>query len=48
LRTIVDFEPGARNPLDATIAALLVALEVGGVEFTNGDRPGVRIKAVKD
>jgi transcriptional regulator with XRE-family HTH domain len=36
-----------RGPLAAqarTIEALRAALEGAGVEFTNGDRPGVRMK----
>jgi hypothetical protein len=44
LRTIVDFERGAREPRDATLAALRIALEDGGVEFTNGDEPGVKLR----
>ena len=45
LRTIVDFERGAREPRAATIEALRRALEAAGVEFTNGDAPGVRVKS---
>ena len=44
LRTIVDFERGARNPRDATFDAIRTALEAAGVEFTNGDQPGVRLR----
>jgi transcriptional regulator with XRE-family HTH domain len=43
LRTIVDFERGAREPRAATLEALRRALETAGVEFTNGERPGVRM-----
>jgi transcriptional regulator with XRE-family HTH domain len=46
LRTIVDFERGARAPRAATLAATASALEAAGVIFIaeNGDGPGVRIK----
>ena len=46
LRTIVDFERGAREPRDATLAALRRALEAAGVIFIegNGDGPGVKLK----
>lgn len=41
LRTIVDFERGARSPQRSTLAAIKLALEAAGVGFTDGDRPGV-------
>ncbi len=46
LRTIVDFERGARAPRDVTLEALRRALEAGGVEFIaeNGGGPGLRLK----
>ncbi|MGO8738784.1 helix-turn-helix domain-containing protein [Rhodoblastus sp.] len=46
LRTIVDFERGAREPHAATLAALRRALEAAGVEFIpeNGSGAGVRLK----
>jgi len=40
---LADFERGARRPYDRTIADIRAALERGGVEFTNGDQPGVRL-----
>jgi len=43
-RTIVDFERGARSPIRATRDAIQRALENAGVEFTNGDQPGVRMR----
>ena len=43
LRTLVDFERGARKPRDVTLDALRRALEAEGVEFTNGSIPGVRL-----
>ena len=42
-RTIVDFERGARSPQASTLLAIQRAFEAGGVEFTNGDAPGVRL-----
>lgn len=46
VRTVVDFERGARSPINATIAAIRRALEDAGVEFidANGSGPGVRLK----
>jgi transcriptional regulator with XRE-family HTH domain len=41
--TVSRFESGA-EPIPATLAAIQRALEAGGVEFTNGDQPGVRLK----
>ncbi len=41
--TIVDFEKGARTPHPNNLAAIRAALEAAGVEFTNGDAPGVRL-----
>jgi transcriptional regulator with XRE-family HTH domain len=43
-QTLVDFERGARQPYPRTLADIRSALEVAGVEFTNGDSPGVRLK----
>ena len=43
--TIADFESGKREPYVRTIDELRAALESAGVEFTNGDQPGVRMKA---
>jgi len=42
-RTLVDFERGARQPQRSTLEAVRRALEAAGVEFTNGDAPGVRL-----
>jgi transcriptional regulator with XRE-family HTH domain len=44
--TIADFEAGKRVPYLRTLDELGAALESGGIEFTNGDRPGVRLKPV--
>jgi transcriptional regulator with XRE-family HTH domain len=43
--TIRDFEKGRRQPSPNNLGAIQRALEAAGVEFTNGDRPGVRMQA---
>ena len=43
-RTVVDFERGARSPYDRTLADIRLALEAAGIEFTDGDAPGVRLR----
>jgi transcriptional regulator with XRE-family HTH domain len=40
--TIANFEAGKRDPYDRTLLDLKRAVEAAGVEFTNGDQPGVR------
>lgn len=42
--TLIDFEKGQRTPRAATIASIKAALEAQGVEFTNGDAPGVKLR----
>lgn len=46
LRTIVDFERGAREPRAVTLDAIKRALEAADVIFIseNGEGPGVRLK----
>jgi transcriptional regulator with XRE-family HTH domain len=44
--TIRDFEKGRRVPSLNNLAAVRRAFEAAGVEFTNGNQPGVRLKAV--
>lgn len=45
--TITRFERG--EPLrERTIDAIRAALEAAGVEFTNGDQPGVRLRKAAD
>ena len=34
-------------PTDAQLASIRRALEAAGVEFTNGDEPGVKLRATK-
>jgi transcriptional regulator with XRE-family HTH domain len=42
--TVSRFETELSSPIPATRAAIQRALEGGGVEFTNGDTPGVRMR----
>jgi hypothetical protein len=42
--TITRFENEQTVPIKATLIVLKQTLEAGGVEFTNGDQPGVRLK----
>lgn len=46
LRTIVDFERGAREPRKVTLDAIRRTFEAAGVEFIaeNGGGPGVRLR----
>lgn len=44
LSTVADFERGARTPYDNNLAAMQRALEVAGIEFLNGDEPGVKLR----
>jgi transcriptional regulator with XRE-family HTH domain len=41
--TIRQFEGGRTKPQRATLGAIQAALEAAGVEFTNGDEPGVKL-----
>lgn len=41
---VVDFERGTGQARPALLRQLRQALETGGVEFTDGDRPGVSLK----
>lgn len=48
--TISDMEAKDGEVLRSTAASLRAvqqALEAAGVEFTNGEQPGVRLKAIK-
>ena len=42
--TIVRFEASGAGVLERTIEAIESSLERAGVEFTNGDQPGVRLR----
>lgn len=44
---IIDFEKGRRVPTRNNLAAIQRVLERAGVEFTNGDAPGVRLRKSK-
>ena len=44
---IIDFEKGRRVPTRNNLAAIQRVLEAAGVEFTNGDAPGVRLRKKK-
>ena len=41
---IIDFEKGRRVPNRNNLSAIQRVLEEAGVEFTNGDAPGVRLR----
>ncbi len=43
-QTLADFERGNRAPYDRTLADIRGALEAGGVTFTNGNEPGVKLR----
>jgi hypothetical protein len=47
LSTVVDFERSRRLVSDEARAAMQTSLEAAGVEFTNGDKPGVRMGSLK-
>jgi transcriptional regulator with XRE-family HTH domain len=42
--TLRNFERGASVPVANNLAAIRTALEAAGVEFTNGEAPGVRLR----
>ena len=44
---IIDFEKGRRVPVRNNLAAIQRVLEEAGVEFINGDAPGVRLRKKK-
>jgi predicted transcriptional regulator len=44
---IIDFEKGRRGPVRNNLAAIQRVLEEAGVEFTNGDAAGVRLRTKK-
>ena len=43
-QTLGEFERGARQPYPRTLNDIRAALEAAGVEFTNGDATGVRLR----
>lgn len=44
VETIRRFERGEQRPYASTLAKIRAALERRGIEFTNGDSPGVRLR----
>ena len=44
VNTVRNFETEKSAPQRSTLDVMRRALEAAGVEFTNGDRPGVRLK----
>jgi transcriptional regulator with XRE-family HTH domain len=42
--TVTNFETGKYAGDEDTVSAMRRALEAAGVEFTNGKRPGVRLR----
>jgi transcriptional regulator with XRE-family HTH domain len=44
VNTVRNFEQEKSAPQRSTLDVIRRALEAAGVEFTNGDRPGVRLK----
>jgi transcriptional regulator with XRE-family HTH domain len=42
-KTIADYERGTRAPYDRTLRDLRETFEAAGIEFTNGDTPGLRL-----
>ena len=42
---LVNIEGGKSDPRASTLARIERVLEEAGIEFTNGDAPGVRLKA---
>jgi transcriptional regulator with XRE-family HTH domain len=43
LSSVYDFEAGRRNVSPEYLGKLKQALERGGIQFTNGAKPGVRL-----
>jgi hypothetical protein len=41
---LARFEAGTHTPSNADLARLLTAFDEAGVEFTDGDEPGVKLK----
>ena len=43
--TISAIERGSSDPRASTLTKIQRALEAAGIEFTNGDTPGVRLRS---
>jgi transcriptional regulator with XRE-family HTH domain len=46
-KTIADFERGATAPYARTLAKIVDALELAGIELLNGGAPGVRLTKLR-
>ena len=46
--TLAEFELGRRTPYARTLDDIQSALEAAGVEFTNGDQPGLRLRKQRE
>jgi len=44
--TVQNFERGLSVPRPATLTVIVQAFEKAGVEFTNGDAPGLKLRKV--
>jgi transcriptional regulator with XRE-family HTH domain len=44
--TVSHFETGRRQPSIATVSEIRFILEKAGVEFTDGSKPGVKLREV--
>jgi predicted transcriptional regulator len=42
--TVQNFERGGADPRPATMTVIVQAFEKAGVEFTNGDAPGLKLR----
>jgi len=42
--TVIDFERERRKVSNGAVVAMRKALEMAGVQFTNGKQPGVRMR----
>jgi transcriptional regulator with XRE-family HTH domain len=47
VRHLARIEVGEIAPRARTLAAIRAALEAAGVEFTNGEQPGVRLRSLR-
>ncbi len=47
VNTLRNFEAGRSVPMANNLAAIQEAFEVAGIEFTNGDAPGLRLRSVE-
>jgi predicted transcriptional regulator len=41
---LIAIETATSDPKASTLSAIQKALEAAGIEFTNGEQPGVRLK----